>query len=213
MCIIGWLSWDANLICGWRAVTKANHPSTQASILPEARDTIRAPASNYLPSLSIRALWRVLTAGGITGRWPSISRKTCLKSGDYFLIVSSSLIRTTPHSTTWNTFDLLSAIIFISPSSWFSCWYYLQWMSSAQLCCTVLEILDLRKLIRQFWFWYSCLFTHRHTYVWNRDKVAPGDICVLHATWKGMFLGFGFHHTALRELTILMVSNLCHSRR
>lgn len=81
-----------------KGCNKANHPSILASILPEARDTIRAPASNYLPSLSIRALWRVLTAGGITGRWPSISRKTSLKSSDYFLIISSRFCRATPYS-------------------------------------------------------------------------------------------------------------------
>lgn len=213
--VIGWLSWDASLICGWRAVTKANHPSILASILPEARDTIRAPASNCLPSLSIRALWCVLTAGGITGRWPSISRKTSLKSSDYFLIISSCLIRATPYSLqSRNTFkhtDLSSALSLCLPGlvvhiTWKS-------MSSLQLCYTVEVNFRFRKVIRQFGFWSSCLYTQRHTYVQNRDTVAPRDMCVLHAMRKGMFLGFGFHHAALLELTILIVSNLCLSRR
>lgn len=68
-----WLDWNANLICGWRAVTKANHQPALTLSQPQARDTISTPASNYLPSLSVKVPWRVLTAGGNTSRWHCIS--------------------------------------------------------------------------------------------------------------------------------------------
>lgn len=121
------------------------------SILPEVRDTIRAPASNHLPSLSIRVPRRVLTAGGITGRWPRISRKTSLKSNDYFLIVPFRLVGATPHHISWPVLDLSSAII-----SYLSVCLALgrpaneghQWSSDV----LSREILDLRKLIGKLWF-------------------------------------------------------------
>lgn len=75
------------------------------------RDTIRAPASNYLPSLSIRVPWRVLKAGGITGRWSRISLKTSLKTNNYFQLILSCLIRTLYPGT---PLDLPSAIVFSS---------------------------------------------------------------------------------------------------
>lgn len=74
------------------------------------RDTIRAPASNYLPSLSI-VLWRVLNAGGITGRWSHISLKASLKSNNYFHLILSCLIHMLYPGT---PLDLPSAIVFSS---------------------------------------------------------------------------------------------------
>lgn len=81
--LVAWLKCQLNL---WLkgAVTEANHQAALTLSQPEARDTISTPASNYLPSLSVKVPRRVLTAGGSTGRWPRISSKTYHKSSYFF---------------------------------------------------------------------------------------------------------------------------------
>lgn len=150
-----------------------------ASIPPEVRDTIRAPASNYLPSLSIRVPRRALTAGGITGRWPSFTRKASLKSNDYFLIAPSCLIRTLQLRPPLIS-HTLSSLSFCLPGSWFS---ILPENERHQWSSVVLswEILELWKLIRKFWFWSSCLYTTTHvthTHTFRAGTQSPQEVDV-----------------------------------
>lgn len=104
-----------------KACKKKSHLSTVTSILSEVKDTIRAPASNHLPSLSFRVLWRVLTAWGITGRRPGITGNTSPKSNSYFLIIPVWLISKPPHNITWLILDLQSSLSFYLSGSWQTC--------------------------------------------------------------------------------------------
>lgn len=75
------------------------------------------------------------------------------------------------------------------------------------------EILDWRKLIRKVLLWSFCLYTHTYTHTVRADTHYPRrQMCPAWDMEKNV-LGFGFHHAALRELTILMPLNLCHGGR
>lgn len=179
-----WLGWDANFIWGWRTITKPNHLSTVSSILPEVRDTIRAPASNHLPSLSVRVPQHALAAGGITGRWPGIPRKTRLKSSDYILIVP--FIHTKP----CHNLDLSSAIVTIFLSV--CIFSRLAWPLNIRLEENDWEMVVLNSPITP---------THTHAHSFKSGTQYPHeDVVTCMGQENGMFLGFGFHHAALREL-------------